>query len=116
VHVKRKGKSSVLSHLFLQAVNSCDALRWSPEARAQLREMIKAHAASPTLAASALQAVGRLEGGGHDIEVVFAFLGDWRQRTITSLPLFSRVSLVQAARRIGQLGYQPSVKLVDICQ
>ena len=116
VHVKRKGKSSLLSHLFLQAVNSCDALRWSPEARAQLREMIKAHAASPTLAASALQAVGRLEGGGHDIEVVFAFLGDWRQRTITSLPLFSRVSLVQAARRIGQLGYQPSVKLVDICQ
>jgi hypothetical protein len=48
--------------------------------------------------------------------VVFAFLGDWRQRTITSLPLFSRVSLVQAARRIGQLGYQPSFKLIDICQ
>jgi hypothetical protein len=48
--------------------------------------------------------------------VVFAFLGDWRQRTITSLPLFSRVSLVQAARRIGQLGYRPSFKLVDICQ
>jgi uncharacterized protein (TIGR04141 family) len=116
VHVKRKGKSSVLSHLFLQAVNSCDTLRWSPEAKAQLREMIKARGASPTLVASALQALDRLEQGGHDIEVVFAFLGDWRQRTITSLPLFSRVSLVQAARRIGQLGYQPSFKLIDICQ
>jgi uncharacterized protein (TIGR04141 family) len=116
VHVKRKGKSSVLSHLFLQAVNSCDALRWSPEAKAQLRDMIKARGVSPTLVASALHALDRLEQGGRDIEVVFAFLGDWRQRTITSLPLFSRVSLVQAARRIGQLGYQPSVKLIDICQ
>ena len=78
--------------------------------------MIKTCSASPTLVASALQALDRLEQGGHDTEVVFAFLGDWRQRTITSLPLFSRVSLVQAARRIGQLGYQPSFKLVDICQ
>jgi uncharacterized protein (TIGR04141 family) len=116
VHVKRKGKSSVLSHLFLQAVNSCDALRWSPEAQAQLREMIKAHGTSPALVSSVLQAFDRLERGGHDIEVVFAFLGDWRRRTITSLPLFSRVSLVQAARRIGQLGYRASVKLVDICR
>jgi uncharacterized protein (TIGR04141 family) len=116
VHVKRKGKSSVLSHLFLQAVNSCDALRWSTEAQQQLKEMIKAHGASPALVASSLEALARLQRGGHDIEVVFAFLGDWRQRTITSLPLFSRISLVQAARRIGQLGYQASVKLVDICQ
>jgi hypothetical protein len=38
--------------------------------------MIKARGASPTLITSALQALDRLEQGGHDIEVVFAFLGD----------------------------------------
>jgi uncharacterized protein (TIGR04141 family) len=30
VHLKLKGKSSVLSHLFLQAANSCELLRRSP--------------------------------------------------------------------------------------
>ena len=35
IHVKRKGKSSVLSHLFLQAANSCELLRRSPPARDQ---------------------------------------------------------------------------------
>jgi len=115
VHVKRKGKSSVLSHLFLQAVNSCDALRHSAEAREQLRVMLKQRSASQALATSALEALTRLERRGDDLEVVFAFLGDWRQRTVTSLPLFSKVSLVQAARRIGQLGYRASVELVGAC-
>jgi len=114
VHVKRKGKSSVLSHLFLQAVNSCAVLRRSAEAREQLKVMIEAHAASQALVVSALEELTRLEHGGDGVEVVFAFLGDWRHQTIMSLPFFSRVSLVQAARRISELGYRVSVKLVGI--
>jgi uncharacterized protein (TIGR04141 family) len=116
VHVKRKGKSSVLSHLFLQAVNSCDTLRHSAEAREQLRVLIKTRATSKALATSALEALARLENRYDELEVVFAFLGDWQQRAVMSLPLFSRISLVQAARRISDLGYQVSVKLVDICR
>jgi uncharacterized protein (TIGR04141 family) len=78
--------------------------------------LVKTRASSQALATSALEALARLENRYDELEVVFAFLGDWQQRTITSLPLFSRVSLVQAARRIGDLGYHVSVKLIDICR
>jgi hypothetical protein len=47
------------------------------------------------------------------VEVAFAFLGDWRNRTITSLPLFSRISLVTQARRVSNLGYLPTVALIS---
>ncbi|MGH8898070.1 MAG: DUF6119 family protein [Egibacteraceae bacterium] len=115
VHVKRKGKSSVLSHLFFQAGNSCDMLRYEPEAREQLRAMVKKSTAAPTLIASTLEALTCLDHHGDDLDVVFAFLGDWRNQTIASLPLFSRISLAQAVHRIGQLGYRVSVKLVGLC-
>lgn len=118
VHVKRKGKSSVLSHLFLQAGNSCEVLRRSPEARQQLRALIEGMAPPPELAEAVFGALDQLDPantGDGPIEVVFAFLGDWRDRGITTLPLFSKVSLIQSARRIAQLGYQPTVGLVDIC-
>jgi hypothetical protein len=49
VHLKRKGKSSVLSHLFLQAANSCELLRRSARARDELGRLVRAKGCSPTL-------------------------------------------------------------------
>jgi hypothetical protein len=46
-------------------------------------------------------------------EVVFAFLGDWRNRDVRALPLFSRISLVQTVRRLNGLGYRPTVALIS---
>jgi len=45
--------------------------------------------------------------------VAFAFLGDWRNRTIASLPLFSRISLVTQARRVSNLGFRPTVATIS---
>lgn len=109
VHVKRKGKSSVLSHLFFQAGNSADVLRRSPDARAQLTELI-ANSDGPDELRESLQASLADPTGA---EVTFAILGDWRGRDATSLPLFSKISLVQAARRIRLLGYRPTLALVS---
>ncbi len=116
VHVKRKGRSSVLSHLFLQAANGCDVLRRSKPARERLSEMIRASTASPDLIDTTLAALAALERRDGGPEVVFAFLGDFRSNRIVDLPLFSKVSLVQVVRTLGWLGYHTSYKLVALCR
>jgi uncharacterized protein (TIGR04141 family) len=109
VHVKRKGKSSVLSHLFFQAGNSADLLRRSLEARDQLAALIPESQAPATLLKKVAGAVRDPTGN----EVVFAILGDWRDRDVRALPLFSKISLVQAVRRLRLLGYRPSLALIS---
>lgn len=112
IHLKRKGKSSTLSHLFLQAANSCELLRRSVAARRMLEELVRTHSESPGLSAEIIQVhTARLAGNG--VEVVFGFLGDWHGRSITSLPLFSRISLVLESRKVEGLGFKPTIALID---
>jgi uncharacterized protein (TIGR04141 family) len=115
IHVKRKGRSSVLSHLFLQAANSCDLLRRSALAREQLTEMIQASPTSTSFLDATVAVLTALERRDAGPEVVFAFLGDFRSNRIADLPLFSKVSLVQVVRTLGLLGYHTSYKLVGLC-
>lgn len=113
VHVKRKGKSSVLSHLFLQAANSCELLRRSPIAREQLLTLVREHAHNDHIAASVEAAYVQAEKRDGEIEVAFAFLGDWKGRDITSLPLFSRISMISEIRRVSSLGFKPTAALIS---
>lgn len=113
VHVKRKGKSSTLSHLFLQAANSCEMLRRSAEAKRRFDELLTAHAGSPEILATVRSAFAAAESRRDELEVVFAFLGDWKGRTIANLPLFSRISLASEARRVRNLGYRVTVKTIS---
>jgi uncharacterized protein (TIGR04141 family) len=113
IHVKRKGKSSVLSHLFLQVANSCELLRRSAEARRQLDVLIRERARNECIVASVTAAHLAAEERRGEIEVAFAFLGDWKGKTVTSLPLFSRISLVSEARRVTNLGYRATVATIS---
>jgi uncharacterized protein (TIGR04141 family) len=113
IHVKRKGKSSVLSHLFLQVANSCELLRRSTPAWQQLSSLIRERAADDTIIASIEAAHAEAQKRGSELEVTFAFLGDWRGKSITSLPLFSRISMVTEVRRISNLGFKPTVALIS---
>jgi uncharacterized protein (TIGR04141 family) len=101
IHVKRKGKSSVLSHLFLQAANSCELLRRSEQAREQLSSLIRERAADDKIVTAIEAAHATAQNHESEIEVAFAFLGNWRGKTITNLPLFSRISMVNEARRVS---------------
>lgn len=113
IHVKRKGRSSVLSHLFLQVANSCELLRRSQAARFQLASLIREHAHNDEIAASIEAAHLLAEEYGTEIEVTFAFLGDWKGKKITNLPLFSRISMVSEIRRVSNLGFRPTVALIS---
>jgi uncharacterized protein (TIGR04141 family) len=113
IHVKRKGKPSVLSHLFLQVANSCELLRRSPLAWQQLAALIRQHAHNDQIVTSVEATYLQAEKDGSEIEVVFAFLGDWKGKTITNLPLFSRISMVNEIRRVSNLGFRPTVALIS---
>lgn len=113
IHVKRKGKSSKLSHLFFQATNSCRALHDSPEACRQLRLMAEKAAPAGELREGILQALGSLGAGYRGQEIVFAIVGDWRRRDATALPLLSKISLIQAVERVAALGFTPRLQLVS---
>jgi uncharacterized protein (TIGR04141 family) len=113
IHVKRKGKSSVLSHLFLQAANSCELLRRSPLARAQLMNLIRERAQNEQIVTTVEAAYAKAAERREEIEVAFAFLGDWRGKTIANLPLFSRISMVTEVRRVSNLGFRPTVALIS---
>jgi len=114
IHLKRKGKSSTLSHLFLQAANSCELLQREPEAWHELQKMIEGRARNAAVAVAVVEAHEAARQNRERIEVVFGFLGDWKGRSIISLPLFSRISLASEARRIANLGFRPTVALISI--
>ncbi|MEV6301287.1 DUF6119 family protein [Actinoplanes sp. NPDC051861] len=111
IHLKRKGKSSTLSHLFLQAANSCELLRRNVEARRIFADLVLQKAQTAVLAHQIAQ-VHNAQMEGRGLEVVFGFLGDWRGRTITSFPLFSRISLVYESRKVANLGFKPTIALI----
>ena len=114
VHLKRKGKSSTLSHLFLQAANSCEVLRRSIPAQQKLNALVTEKAPSLTLAGQVNAVHAKSWADKGPIEVVTAILGDWRGRSVLTLPLFSRISLVQESRKITSLGYIPSIALIGM--
>lgn len=113
IHVKRKGKSSVLSHLFLQVANSCELLRRSDLAWRQLSSLIRERATDEVAVATIEAVHAAVQKRQSELEVAFAFLGDWHGKTITSLPLFSRISMVNEARRVSNLGFRPTVAMIS---
>ena len=115
IHVKRKSRSSTMSHLFVQAERSCQLLCEVDAARLQLREHIDdATAATATDSRAARHVADRLASRNHGVRLVFALLGDWHGKTLANLPLLARLSLVASVPAIRRLGFEPSVALVPL--
>lgn len=106
IHVKKRGASSTLSHLFSQGVNSAEWLRENADFRAEARQ--KANALNPQLA----EALPLDEFEPHEYEIVFVVITRSRRDSPLTLPFFSLVSLRNAARTLRNQGFQVSVKAV----
>jgi hypothetical protein len=76
------------------------------------RQLIRERADSDPVIASIEAAHAAARNRKSELEVAFAFLGDWSGKTITSLPLFSRISMVNEARRVSNRGFTPTVALI----
>lgn len=106
IHVKKRGASSTLSHLFNQGVNSAEWLREDAAFRAEARE--KASEIDPTLA-EALPADAFDPG---DYEIAFVVITRSDRATPLTLPFFSLVSLRNAARTLRNQGFRVTIKAV----
>lgn len=107
IHVKKRSKSSTLSHLFLQGLNSARLFLGSPEfrgcARAKVAEVSSVHACL----------IPEASPDTRQYEVVFGIIGKPHTQDPASLPFFSRLSMAETTDSIRELGYKVSYATID---
>lgn len=113
VHVKRKARSSTLSHLFAQGQVSAASLV-DPTLREQVRSAIRS-AAGPTDPSGWLDLVPPTSAtiDRDRITVTYAVVADSKASGVEWLPFFSRLMLMQSVRSLNQLGFT-KVSLVRV--
>lgn len=103
VHVKKREKSSTLSHLFMQGLNSARLLLESPVFRTIARDVIDG--VDPTF----VDCVPAGTPNVADIEIVFAIISPKAHTVPDGLPFFSRLSLAESYDVLDGMGYGVSV-------
>jgi uncharacterized protein (TIGR04141 family) len=105
IHVKRAGGSSVLSHLFSQALVSGELFRTDPDFRKKVNEKLSRgnRLADPAaeLPASEFTVVLAIVGGG----------GATKQ-----LPFFSKVNLKNTYRRLTGFGFNVAISYIPVAE
>ncbi|ODT73116.1 MAG: hypothetical protein ABS75_00015 [Pelagibacterium sp. SCN 63-23] len=100
VHVKRRSRSSTLSHLFLQGHVSAEAFLDYPPLRAQIRE------AMPAI----VGLIPEERPNPSDYQVVFTFLHEGN----ATLPFFSKVALSSVVRQLRRMSFGVSLCWIGI--
>jgi len=119
IHVKRHVRSSTLSHLFSQGAVCGELLVTSQEFRDELRGLLTAVenerlTADPTYRLGMDALITEVPPARHTLEIVFAIIGPWRNRTAgTTLPFFSKLNLRQRAIELDRLGFKVSLAKVN---
>ncbi len=106
VHVKTRGSSSTLSHLFAQGVNSAERLLRDDAFREAMRAIVEAADASFE------SVVPTSRPDPRDHEVTFVVITRSDRATPLTLPFFSVISLRAAARTLGNFGFPVTVAAV----
>ena len=104
IHVKQRGASSTLSHLFAQGLNSAERLLQDAEFRRQARQVIER--VDPSFA-DVLPADRPTDPSA--FEITFAVITRSQRPVPLTLPFFSLVSLRAAIVRLRAYGFQVSV-------
>jgi uncharacterized protein (TIGR04141 family) len=107
IHVKQRGRSATLSHLFAQGVNSADRLLGDAEFRRQARAVVEGVRED----FANVITVDRPDPARH--RVVFAVITRSRRETILTLPFFSVLSLRGSMQRLRALGCPVSIAKVE---
>lgn len=104
IHLKQRGSSSTLSHLFAQGVNSAERLLQDQEFRRQARAVIARQDDSFS------EVIPRDRPRDPSaFEITFAVITRSTRNTPLTLPFFSVVSLRAAAARLRAFGFRVSV-------
>jgi len=103
VHVKKREKSSTLSHLFMQGLNSARLLLESPVFRTIARDVIEG------VDATFVECVPTATPEVTDVEIVFGIISPEKHAVPSGLPFFSRLSLAESYDVLDGMGYRVSV-------
>ncbi|WP_171468058.1 DUF6119 family protein [Cellulosimicrobium sp. 72-3] len=105
IHVKRKSRSSTLSHLFAQGHVSAESLVDGP-LRDQVRAAIK-QAAGSTNPSAWLEFVppNGTEPAREKVMITYVVIANSRASGVEWLPFFSRLTLMQTVRDLNRLGF-----------
>src|SRR5262249_3032035 len=107
VHVKRRSRSSTLSHLFAQGLLAAEVFvrdgTFRTDLVAKLQERNQPGAA-------ALIPAGRPDT--HEFEIVYAVLGDKPPTEPEDLPFFSQLNFKLTAERLENLNYRVSLRQI----
>jgi len=106
IHVKNRGASSTLSHLFAQGLNSAERFLLDADFRSRARDLLAADDPAFIEFFSDRQP----DPGAH--EVTFAVITRSTRDTPLTLPFFSVVSLRSVATRLRAMGFPVSIAAV----
>lgn len=106
IHVKQRGSSSTLSHLFTQGANSAERLLQDADFREEARAVVRRE--SPEF--GEVLSPDRPSPEAHGVSFVVITRSD--RKTPLTLPFFSVVSLRAAASRLQGFGFRVSVAAV----
>jgi uncharacterized protein (TIGR04141 family) len=107
VHIKKRGSSSTLSHLFSQGLVSAELLSREEAFRAEARQAVTARDGD----FGEVLPAGRPDRDTW--EVSFVVITRSRRDTPLTLPFFSLVNLRSAVVRLQDLGFKVSVRQVE---
>lgn len=107
IHVKLRGSSSTLSHLFTQGTNSAERLLVDGDFRQKARAMISD--VDPTFVEVVPQDRPKSPA---DHEVTFAVVTRSKRETPLTLPFFSVISLRAAAQRLTAFGFRVTIAAI----
>lgn len=102
VHIKVSTRSSALSHLFRQGVNSLEVLRLEQESKNKLKELLKNHS----------EIIEKIEQNQYSLTYGIITAKNANMKS-SALPIFSRISLMAALRQCWLLGVECSVVLIE---
>lgn len=116
IHVKRKLRSSSLSHLFGQGAVSGELL-FDPEFRSVAAERARKEQEEAGLGTDFAATLPGTDGDGRRRVVVYAVIADWNGRSLVeAVPFFSRVNLRNHVERLRALGYDVYFNPVPVLQ
>lgn len=104
IHVKRYGASSVLSHLFMQGINSAELFQTDVDFRRAVNERLPNTHKFPNV---------EERPPNYKYEIVYAIVSDFDGDKI-ELPLFSKLTLRNAVKRLNGLGFHVSLKKINV--
>jgi uncharacterized protein (TIGR04141 family) len=111
-HVKRHTTATGISHLANQAITSATVLLREKESRQKLVGLIQESIWASDDKRRVKGKVERIPRSAARLPVTLAIVGEWKNPSVKSLSLLSRMALRSALQRLGDLGYPAHIMLI----